>query len=133
MSYTPGEVTKFLGIPGSTLRRYVSTFGDYLSHSAKKRRGREFTDKDVAVLTRIRDLASQGRPLNAIGPELDKVFDTIPNDAELPPQTALAVIQRMGVSINQRFDDVEARLRAIEEAEAERHKKRPWWRKLFGS
>ena len=82
-TYAPGDASAALDIPSSSLRRYVSLFGDYLSESARRRRGRRFTDQDLGVLTRIRDLATEGVKLADIPAQLGDVKEIS------PPETAL--------------------------------------------
>jgi len=85
---TPGQVSKLLDIPSSTLRRYVSHFGDYLSPDARLQRSRRFTDHDAAIIARIRDLTQQGIRLEDIPQQLGEVVGSERQEEEI---TALAL------------------------------------------
>ena len=69
MTYKPGEVSNYLDIKPSTLRRYARLFAEYLSPSAQGRR-RKYTDQDLEILQKIKTLAGDGMPIAEIGPLL---------------------------------------------------------------
>lgn len=138
--YSPGEVSKMLGIPGSTLRRYVAEFGAHLSPNARKLRGRSFSEDDLAIVYKIRELASQGVSLDHIEPQLAEALDHVARqDDEQPPTAALAVVARVSEKLDTFEDvlekqaamiaDLQARLITLE-AEAEQLKK-PWYKRLL--
>jgi len=55
--YDPKTVSEMLDIPGSTLRRYSADYSDLLSENARlKGRKRRYTDSDVLILRKIREL-----------------------------------------------------------------------------
>ena len=72
--YTPKQVKELLTIPGSTLRRYASLFAAYLSQEANRKR-RNYTEQDVSIIARIRDLSKSGRSIDEIKDELQLVVD----------------------------------------------------------
>lgn len=139
--YSPGEVSKMLGIPGSTLRRYVAEFGAHLSPNARKLRGRSFSEDDLAIVYKIRELASQGVSLDHIEPQLAEALEHhARHDAdEQPPTVALAIVARVSEKLDSFEDvlekqaamiaDLQARLITLE-AEAEQLKK-PWYKRLL--
>ncbi|MCH8093054.1 MAG: MerR family transcriptional regulator [Chloroflexi bacterium] len=59
--FTPGQVSDMLEIPPSTLRRYVKDFPKHLSKTATKKRGRRFTELNIAILARGSRQAALGR------------------------------------------------------------------------
>ena len=60
MPFSPGQISEMLKIPASTLRRYSVDFADVLSESASvSGRKRVYTDSDVLLLRKIRELSSQ--------------------------------------------------------------------------
>lgn len=137
--YTPGEVSKMLDIPPSSLRRYVEKFGEQMSPSARRRRGRMFSDRDLALIAKIRDLTGQGVALEKIAPQLADVVDQTPPE-ELPPQTALAIFQRISENMTdiagqvkdqrQELEELRARMDALAAAlESERNT--PWYKRIF--
>jgi DNA-binding transcriptional MerR regulator len=73
----------------STLRRYVTLFGDYLSQTAKWQRRRRFTPQDMATLSQIKQLASSGVKLEDIGPQLAQVIPEQQQDEVLETELAL--------------------------------------------
>lgn len=139
--FTPGELSKITGIPSSTVRRYVILFGDYLSPGAKRLRSRSYTETDLAIISRIRDLSGQGVPLELIGEQLKDVIPQAAPPEELPPQTQLAIIQRITHHVedlsgqvkdqNDQLQELRSRVDALAAAlETERSK--PWYKRLFG-
>ena len=59
--FTPGQVSDMLEIPPSTLRRYVKDYPEHLSETATKKRGRRYTELDIATLDREQlELARKG-------------------------------------------------------------------------
>ena len=69
MTYKPGEVSNYLDIKPSTLRRYARLFAEYLSPSAQGRR-RKYTDQDLEILQKVKTLSGDGLPIAEIGPLL---------------------------------------------------------------
>jgi len=62
-TYTPAEVCKTLRIPSSSLRRYAAEYSDYLSEQARvSGRMRRYTDTDLAIIKKIRELTVQKYP-----------------------------------------------------------------------
>ena len=94
-TYTSGEIQKLLGIPGSTLRRYVTYFKEYLSPDARKRRSSRFTEDDMFILGQVRDLTEQGKRFEDIAPLLKKVKITKRKKDEFALNT-----------ISKRFDEI---------------------------
>ena len=72
--YTPSQIAQMLDIAGSTLRRYAALFGEYLSSGARQRR-RVYSEGDLATLTLVRKLLSEGVLIKDIPPRLEKVID----------------------------------------------------------
>ena len=69
MTYKPGEVSNYVDIKPSTLRRYARLFSKYLSPSAQGRR-RKYTDQDLEILQKIKTLSGEGVKIDDIGPLL---------------------------------------------------------------
>ena len=118
MSYTTGQTSKLLDIPSSTIRRYVAAFGGYLSPEAKRRRARTFSENDLTVLSKIRDLATQGIKLADIPQHLTDIID------QLPPQdiSALALPGLLA-----RMDENSSRLDHLHaEFDQERQRQKQW-------
>lgn len=134
-TYTPGEVSTMLSIPPSTLRRYVATFGEYLTPEARKKRGRNFTEEDINVIAQIRDLASQGIPLESIGPQIAQTFEHIPDSQEIPSTTALALFNSLSdqmSGISQELDQIlEEQQRLKDRIEQLEEEARPWYKRIF--
>lgn len=135
-TFQPGEISSMLDIPPSTLRRYVSIFGDYLSADANKKRGRRFTQNDVAILARIRDLAAQGQRLEDLAPQLvDLVDHAPPVDTD---RLALQVVNNRLDSIADMFKDQQSDLNDLRRkvdaltGQLEVERRRSIWSRLFG-
>ena len=128
--FTPGQAVKLTGIPGSILRRYVKVFPDYLSNSARRKRGREFSERDVLVLVQIRDLFKDGISQDDVIAKIGEIAETIPEQIsanEETPPTALMVLNRIAerqVSQQEQIDDLRNQLiQMAEEA------KKPFWKR----
>lgn len=134
--YSPGEVSRLLSIPPSSLRRYVDKFGHLMSPNARKRRGREFTENDLAIVARIRDLAGQGISLDAITPELE-VFEHEPNQPDTPTSALMLINRRFGQydsRLDSQSDELDHLRRRVDELESliTVEIKKPWYQRLFG-
>ena len=67
MTYTPGYVSDFLNVPGSTLRRWAVRFEKYLSPQPPEAgRHRVYSAQDLETFRTIRDLTSKGQSLKTI-------------------------------------------------------------------
>ena len=69
--FTPGEASKRLGIQTSRLRKFVAYFPDLFDESAHSRRNRRYTNSDVRIFKRIREM---GDRLSLLSP--DAIPDT---------------------------------------------------------
>ena len=125
-TYAPGDASEALGIPSSSLRRYVTIFGDYLSESARRRRGRRFNEQDLGVLTRIRDLATEGVKLADIPARLGdiEVIDIPESALDLPGfQNRLAEMFEMFQDTQKDLNELRSTVdRLAAELDAERSK-----------
>ena len=129
--FTSGQVAKMLELPPSTLRRYVSRYGDALSDGARASRSRRFTDGDVVILQRVRELLSAGKSPDEVDGLLTVVDVAV---VDTPPASVLDLIPGIGQELaSQRqitralqlqVDDVSDRLQALENYLA-----RPWYRR----
>lgn len=67
MTYTPGYVSDFLNVPGSTLRRWAVRFEKYLNPQPPEAgRHRVYSAQDLETFRTIRDLTSKGQSLKTI-------------------------------------------------------------------
>jgi DNA-binding transcriptional MerR regulator len=64
---TAREVSEILGIPASTLRRYVSDYFEFLSPEATQPHARRFNQTDLAALAKIRQGLNEGRNIHTQG------------------------------------------------------------------
>lgn len=134
--YSPKQVSKMLGIPGSSLRRYAETYKEFFSESAQPgKEKRWYTSEDCLVLRKIRILVAQHKGPSEIR-RLIPIMSDIPNQ----PTNALSLVPE----IQERFDHfsadiakertereklsdlIDRRLDAIEAWYA-----LPWWKRLF--
>lgn len=136
-TYSPGEVKKYLGIPSSTLRRYVARFGSYLSENANRRRGRRYTDNDIHILGEIRDLTEQGKRFDEIEPLLTKVKVTKKTKEEFTLKTISKRFDSMGETLIDQQRDINAMRGEIDHLKRmyekmEQDRKKPRWKKWLG-
>ena len=99
--FTPGQVSDMLDVPSSTLRRYVKQFAAHLSETSTKKRGRRFTERDVATLARARGLLQQGRK----PPEVNELLPVLgKEDPEAQPDAALALVPSISAALTEALD-----------------------------
>lgn len=104
--FTPGQVSDMLEIPPSTLRRYVKDYPEHLSKTATKKRGRRYTEADIATLARARELLQQGRKPE----ETNKLLAVVgQEDPDAQPDSALALVP----SISQALSEVQEQAQAL--------------------
>ena len=101
----PGDVSRLLDIPASTLRNYAKIYKDYLSKYANRRR-RSYTDQDIKTLDKIKTLSAQGFRYEEIKVELDKV---VPSD-ESTENATVTVLSDQFKLIDDTFGGVNARI-----------------------
>ena len=131
--FTSGQVATMLHVPPSTLRRYVARYGFALTEGAHAARSRRFTEGDVVILQRVRELLSAGKSpaeVDALLSVVDvavvdvataSVLDLLPGIGQ-----ELATTRALAHSLQHELQDVAARLAALEAWLS-----RPWWRRLF--
>jgi len=138
--FTPGQVSDMLEIPPSTLRRYVKDFPKHLSETATKKRGRRFTEHDIATLARARELLQQGRKPK----ETNKLLAIVgQEDGQAEPDSALALVPSISHALSEVQEQAQA-LRSILENVADNQNaanrrlealeawmREPWYRRLF--
>src|SRR5690606_6892017 len=138
--YTPSDVSRLLGIPQSTLRRWAARFAPYLSPHARQRK-RKYTQDDLDILSRVQALAAQNFNLDDISQQLDQVVE-IDQAERLENTSALAL-----PGITREFDRLRDLLAQLEtERQQDRQEidllrqqvqqlieqqRRPFWEKLF--
>lgn len=92
--FTPSQVSDMLGIPPSTLRRYVGDFGDHLSGEATSPRGRRYSDRDIAILKKARELLYQRQPVDQVNALLAVI-----DDPEASPSDSLALVPDISAAL----------------------------------
>lgn len=132
--FTSGQVATMLELPSSTLRRYVATFGGFLSEGARQARSRRFTDGDVVILRRIRELLGEGRSPAEVK-ELLASLDVAVVEAKTPATVLellpgigqeLAAQRQLAHVLQLEMEDVSDRLAAVEA-----YLMAPWYRRPF--
>ena len=102
--YPPRHITTTLHVSDSTLRRWSDVFRRHLSPSAITA-PRRYTDKDVAVMTRIKTLSESGMRITEIDSMLDQSEPLPPTEPPTEPQeaptTALATFNALLDTQNQ--------------------------------
>lgn len=130
----PGEVAEALGIPASTIRRYVLDYKEFFSPSARKSKQREYLDSDVATLAQIRQLVGQGIRPNEIRNQLNATID------EQPPVTETAItlsgimtkLHDQAAQIQDQADQLTQLQEQLSQVQAELDRlKTPWYKRIF--
>ena len=85
--YPPRHITTTLHVSDSTVRRWSDVFRRHLSQSATTA-PRRYTDKDVAVMTRIKTLSESGMRITEIDNLLDQSEPLPPTEPATEPQEA---------------------------------------------
>jgi len=96
--FTPSQASEITRLAPSTLRKYVTQFRKWLSEGARKQRGRHFSQQDVIILQRIKDLFSDGLRAHEIDLQLENL--------DLSSLTAQTLTELPGSSVT--LDDVQA-------------------------
>ena len=104
--FTSGQICDMPSIPPSTLRRYVNQFVEHLSKDATKKRSRRFTERDVAVLARARELIQQGRSPE----EVTSLLQVVGEEGEKPEDSAssLDLVPSMSRALTEAVDTARA-------------------------
>jgi len=120
---TPGQVSKSLNVPTSTIRRWAARFASRLStRNLAPGQKRTYTLDDLETLRRIRDHLASGATLVKI----DSLLDVV----EKPPDesTALVNIADVAHSLTTAYDmitSLNSRITALEE-----WIKTPWYKRI---
>jgi DNA-binding transcriptional MerR regulator len=139
--FTPTQVSEMLSIPPSTLRRLASKFSDMLSR--QRSRHRRYSESDIALLKRIRDMTSHGMSLDEIRTALTIVSDTpkreevVSDMLSLMPAVA-SELDRLDTAYHQVMTELKHLRASHENAKStiERFEEwlaLPWWRRIFSS
>lgn len=130
--YTPNQVSEMLSIPASTIRRYATTYKDHLSFKHLKGRKREYTDQDIIILAKVRDLSNDGLNHNQIKDQLQLVDpqETNPIDKSLVliPSIAkqLQAFQDYQTSTNNQIEMLSKKIKDLEN-----YINLPWYKKIL--
>lgn len=130
--YDPKQVSEMLGLPASSLRRYAVDWSAYLSEYANRSgRKRRYTDQDILILKKVRELTSQRRGADEIAAQLSIVDnDNNQSALSLMPQimSEFENVRARFAAQDDRLQDYETRIQQLEE----KLKKRSLWERLFG-
>jgi DNA-binding transcriptional MerR regulator len=98
LMYTPDQVSQMLKIPLSTLRRYSNQYAFYLSTHTKQQR-RRYTEQDIVVLARARELLNSGK-----SPEQVSSLLSVISSEEIQPDQTLALIPSISQALQSALD-----------------------------
>ncbi len=129
MLYKPSEVTVFLDMPASTLRRYARLFKEHLSPTAQLRR-RKYTALDIEIFEKIKTLSAEGVPIDDISSRLD---ETPIEHEPITDKTDQRAIVPINPEVIRQFDNMDDKLDRllIEIAALRAEVKRPWYQRIF--
>lgn len=115
--YQPSEAAAKIGIADSTLRTWAPRYTDFLSEYAKRGR-RTFTERDLAVLRAVKDMAGQNMTHEAIAARLPAL--EFPDEAPIAQETpagdaaaqgaTMALVQVMATSHSAQLADAAQRI-----------------------
>jgi DNA-binding transcriptional MerR regulator len=97
--YSPEQTSEMLKIPSSTLRRYANQYRSHLSEHATKQHKRRYTEQDIAILARAREMLSEGK-----SPEQVNNLLSVMSDGERSPESALALIPSISQALAEALD-----------------------------
>ncbi len=96
---TPGQIAESLQVSTATVRRWSARFASFLSpHTPGKKRS--YTDSDLAILSRIRDMTKNGMTMDLIAEQLPLM------DQPVDPSTALITLTDFARSLHSALDQV---------------------------
>ena len=115
--YQPNEAATKIGIADSTLRTWAPRYESFLSDYARRGR-RTFTDRDIAVLRAVKEMADENMPHSEIAARLPALEfpDETPVTEETPPSdttaqgATMALVQVMATSHSAQLADTAQRL-----------------------
>lgn len=133
--YTPEQTAGMLGIAKSTLRKYSSLFGGYLSPAAN-RKSRKYTDSDIATLRQVVKLRNENIPLNEIEKHLT-VVKTRPEESLMMIPAIAAEFESLHAQLARLRDDQSSEMQRIQDRLDKLEKivteeRRSFWDRLFG-
>lgn len=151
MYYSPSQFAEMLKIPASTVRAWSKKFKNHLTPQGG-RKHRVYTDNDLIVFQKIKELSAQNLTLDAIDKQLDLIVSPIEEKTE-SAETALSLIPEVAARIedarklasyansrtNQIFQEMEVLRKQLNE-QTEQNKQilellqwaaLPWWKKIF--
>ena len=144
--YTPTQASEMLKIPTSTLRRYANQYANHLSEHATKQRSRRYTEQDITIIARAREMLREGK-----SPEQVNELLSVVSDGEQPsPDQTLALIPSISQALTEALDtarllrtqvdahdnrlsDAERKLSEMADklAQLESEQHTPWYLKIF--
>lgn len=129
MPYTPGQVSEMLKIPTSTIRLYAKLYSDYLSPQEGRER-RLYTENDLVILARIKDLRSAHVKMD----EIKRRLLEVPKEPVRVEESALTLIPTIATAIESAQAAARAaQNRADQLARLQEDLSQPWYKKLFKS
>lgn len=132
----PGQTSKSAGISATTLRRYVNKFGHHLSHTARRGRGRRFTESDLYLISQIKQMYTEGRTDSEIDASLATVDFDEARSSELaklapawiaePLTEALETSRSVKSQVEKQQEDFETYKKQQEQDSAEYRRNTAW-------
>lgn len=128
--YDPKQVSEMLSIPPSTIRRYSRDWSDFLSkYASQGGKKRRYTDTDVLILRKIRQLTVSRRSQEEIAAAI-QVVDSSPDESAL---ALLPQISEAFENIHQRQAEHDAQIAELKQRleQLEEEAKTPWYKRIF--
>jgi DNA-binding transcriptional MerR regulator len=109
--FKPAQVSRMTNVAPSTLRKYVAQFRTWFSEGTQSRFGRKFSEQDIALTKRIKDLFANG--LSAA--EIDLRLSTPDGGAETPDM--LSMIPTVGAGLSEALETARLALETVNRLE----------------
>lgn len=129
MAITPLQIAQALEIPTSTLRRWSTRFGEFMSFSHSPGQKRSYTLEDLATLRRVRDLSRDGAPLEKIHETL--IAEAVGADGPVSALINLSDIAQVMDNFRSQFASMEQKNKELQARinDLEDYIHTPWWRR----
>ena len=138
--FTAGQIAEMLEISLSTLRRYNQIFKDYLSETARRKRGRRYTTEDAAILGQVKQLFGAGYSQDEVKAQLNMV-ESGQSSRDLSQITSL--VPDIAGPLQEAIDGSRSNRARLDNVETELERQRansrawsaylrlPWWKRMF--
>ena len=109
--FKPAQVSRMTNVAPSTLRKYIAQFRTWFSEGTQTRYGRKYSEQDIALAKRIKELFANG--LSAI--EIDLRLSTPEGESDTPD--TLRLIPTVGAGLSEALETARQALETVNRLE----------------